>query len=128
MNANRYRRAVAWIILPWLAACTMAGDTAGEAYDGRWPVTSMTRDAECAGLVRGEFVVVEGTVSGQVTHSTEGSFTVSGRVNADGRFQDVQAGGTAVDVTVDGHLTGDAGVGTWRTRDCSGTWSARRAR
>ena len=126
-----HRWVMVWILVPWLAACAAAKDgppAPTQTYDGRWPVSSMTRDADCAGLVRGEFVVVDGVVSGEVTHSTKGAFTVSGWVDAHGRFKEVQAGGTAVDVMVHGRLTADKGVGTWLSRDCSGSWSARRAR
>ena len=99
-----------------------------QSHDGRWLISNVTQDsAACAGLVRGALFIRDGIVNGYVAHSTEGDFAISGWVAPDGRLVDVQAAGTAIAAKVDGRLGTESANGRWRTRDCHGGWSARKA-
>ena len=112
-----------------LTLATLVGATAYAAmpaqaktnFDGNWSVVIITEKGTCDRSYRYPVRISDGMVG----YAGEASFSVSGRVGANGKVTvtvsrgDQRASGS-------GQLSATAGAGSWSGGDCSGTWEAER--
>jgi hypothetical protein len=117
----RVARAAAVFALLAVTALTVTAAHAKPTFDGTWSVLIVTDEGTCDRAYRYPVHISRGVVS----YDGQADFIVSGRVKANGAIAvrvargDQSANGT-------GRLAGSAGAGSWRTGECSGTWSAER--
>jgi hypothetical protein len=98
--------------------------TAGKAnFDGGWSVLIVTEKGTCDRAYRYPVKISNGTVG----YAGSASFTVSGKVGANGAVTVTVARGNQ-SATGTGTLSGEDGGGRWTAAggECSGTWSAER--
>jgi hypothetical protein len=108
-----------------LLASAMAAGAAGAPFDGRWSVLVLTQSGPCDPGYRYEVNVSQGKViyAGDAAIGMQGTVTPSGQVK-------VSVGQGGQHASGSGHLSANAGSGTWRggasNRQCSGRWEAER--
>lgn len=99
-------------------------------YDGTYrpSISANGGSAACHGLVWDRFSIEDGKLSGGLSHSQAGFFTLSGSISPAGQLERARASGTYSTANLKGRFEGTEGSGTWSTSDgqCSGTWSASR--
>jgi hypothetical protein len=107
-----------------LIALSMLGRPAGAAnHDGNWSVLIITEKGDCDRAYRYPLAVSDGHVryTGDAGADVSGTVNPAGAVKVSIRLGDKGANGT-------GHLSGDAGTGTWQGAGsgaaCSGRWEA----
>jgi hypothetical protein len=90
-------------------------------FDGLWSVVIVTERGTCDRAYRYPIRISGGTML------NEGSspVTINGRVAGTGSVNVTVSRGSQ-SATGSGRLSGNIGVGTWRTAECSGTWEAER--
>jgi hypothetical protein len=105
-----------------LVATIPSAAPAASSYDGAWSVTIITQAGNCPSSLRYGVRVARGRVYGD-----DQSYQVNGTVAANGatRVTVSEKGQSASGI---GRLSGNAGVGRWRTStgECSGQWTAER--
>ncbi|MEX0953812.1 MAG: hypothetical protein WDZ83_01215 [Rhizobiaceae bacterium] len=109
-----------------IASAILAGTQASQAsppFDGRWTVTVSAEGENCSSR-RGVPINV---AAGQVRYAGLFGVKAEGRVRPDGDLTIRFAHRKDV-VKATGALEGNSGSGSWvsPTRDCSGTWVARK--
>ena len=100
-------------------------------FDGKWGISIKSNDARavCSGFLNSSDIVVrDGQISGSITHTEAGYLELSGKIESDGKFKDVEAGSSNADVSLTGVLEDMSGSGKWTERgsDCEGTWTFHR--
>jgi uncharacterized membrane protein YgcG len=102
-------------------ACAIMPAQAMTNFDGHWSVVIVTEKGTCDRSYRYPVRITDGAVG----YAGEASFTVSGRVNADGAVTVIVSRGDQR-ASGSGKLSGTSGGGSWSGGDCSGTWQAER--
>jgi hypothetical protein len=105
-----------------LVAAIPSAAPAANSNDGIWSVTIITQAGNCPSSLRYGVRVVGGRVFGD-----DQSYQVNGSVAANGATRvTVSEKGQSASGT--GRLSGNRGVGRWRTTagECSGQWTAER--
>lgn len=107
--------AILLALVPWpVAAAT---------HDGNWSVLIITEKGDCDRAYRYPLAVADGQVryTGDAGANVSGTVSPAGAVKVSIRLGDKGASGS-------GHLSGDAGSGTWQGQgngaSCSGRWEA----
>jgi hypothetical protein len=96
---------------------------AKSSYDGQWSVLIVTQKGTCDRAYRYPVKIDNGAVG----YAGDASFTVSGKVGANGAVTVVVARGSQ-SAKGTGKLSSSDGAGMWTagSGDCSGTWTAER--
>jgi hypothetical protein len=102
-----------------MSAATMAPAEAATSFDGTWRVSVSTDSAHPRCQERTVSLRVE---DGRVRYDGLLAGIASGTVAASGEIT-----ARIAKVSVAGRLAEDSGSGEWRSKNCVGTWSARRA-
>jgi hypothetical protein len=105
-----------------LVATIPSAAPAASSYDGAWTVTIMTQFGNCPSSLRYGVRVARGRVFGDdQSYQVNGSVAANGATRVTVSEQGQSASGT-------GRLSGNAGVGRWRTStgQCAGQWTAER--
>lgn len=110
-----------------IATTTLLGTQAGQAslpFDGRWTVTATADGENCASRYRVPIKVA----AGKVTYAGMFGARAEGKIRPDGKLKVRFAHRNDV-LNATGALKGASGSGRWTspTRDCTGTWVARKA-
>jgi hypothetical protein len=109
-------------VVAGMATALLAGAAVAHAkgnYDGNWSVLIVTDKGPCDRAYRYPVRIANGAVG----YGGQASFTVSGRVQANGAIQvTVSRGNQSARGT--GRLNGASGSGSWRGGECAGTWTA----
>jgi len=118
-------------IPPIAAACMLAASAvpaaapafAKSSYDGQWSVLIVTQKGTCDRAYRYPVKIDNGAVG----YAGDSSFTVSGKVGANGAVTVMVARGSQ-SAKGTGRLSSNDGSGMWTagSGDCSGTWTAER--
>ena len=90
-------------------------------YDGLWSVVIVTKTGSCERAYRYPVRIANGIL-------------VNGRRRRDSIYGDVRDDGSITvilndgrkEATASGRLSGAAGAGSWRARECAGSWEAER--
>lgn len=100
-----------------------AGPTVAQEFDGLWNVDVNVRRGECP---EGSSFPVR-VAGGRIAYAGNLDIDAGGTVAADGRVSALFRRGPDR-LNASGRLTGRAGSGQWTapTRNCAGTWRARR--
>ena len=103
----------------FISAVTLASAQASGSFDGTWrvSVSTDTENAKCK-----ERTVSLRVEDGRVSYDGILGGLASGTVEASGEIT-----AQIAKVRVAGRLSEDIGSGAWRSKNCVGTWSARRA-
>jgi hypothetical protein len=109
-----------------LASTTLSGTQTSQAslpFDGRWTVTVSAKGENCSS----RYTVPIKVAAGQVSYAGSFSAEAKGRIRPDGDLK-VRLSHRKDVVNATGALKGKSGSGRWisPTRDCSGTWVARK--
>ena len=110
-----------------LAVATVPASTAPSAgkpnFDGAWSVLIVTEKGTCDRAYRYPIKIENGTVD----YAGSASFTVTGKVGANGAVTVTVARGNQ-SASGTGRMSLSDGSGRWQTAggECSGTWSAER--
>jgi hypothetical protein len=107
-----------------LAAAVVPAATAPAGkpnFDGAWSVLIVTEKGTCDRAYRYPIKIENGTVD----YAGTASFTVSGKVGANGAVT-VKVSRGSQSANGSGHMSSTDGAGRWQTAggECSGTWSA----
>jgi hypothetical protein len=108
-----------------LGAAALTGITVAQArtsptgYDGTWSVLIVTDKGSCDRAYRYPVRIRNGSVG----YAGQASFTVTGRVAANGAVT-VRVSRGNQSASGSGRLRGNSGGGSWRGGDCSGHWTA----
>jgi hypothetical protein len=118
------RFAPALTALAMLAAATVPASSvpAGKPnFDGAWSVLIVTEKGTCDRAYRYPIKIANGTVD----YAGTASFTVTGKVGANGAVTVTVSRGSQ-SANGSGRLSESDGIGRWQTAsgECSGTWSA----
>jgi hypothetical protein len=100
---------VAALAMPALAA---------QPFDGDWHVSVKSRNKNPGCIATTVALRVD---EGNVSYAGMFGGLVSGKVDRAGRLHARMA-----EVKVSGKLVADSGSGAWKSRNCAGTWQARR--
>jgi hypothetical protein len=93
---------------------------ASTGYDGHWNVQISSNRPNCPSGASFSIAIERGQVA-----STGGMFNASGRVADTGIINVVLSSGLKRASGL-GHLSADAGSGTWHGAMCSGSWNAQK--
>jgi hypothetical protein len=108
-----------------LALATMLGAavpaTSAPIYDGLWSVVIVTETGTCDRAYRYPVRIANGTL----VNAGNSAVSITGSVRDNGAIIVTLSSGHK-DATASGRLSGTTGAGSWRGRDCAGTWEAER--
>jgi hypothetical protein len=108
------------LLLVAVAVCALLLSSAGQArfsYDGRWRVEAVADPSKCSDRYSVAIRVANGQISGVFFGAVAG-----GTVDNGGKLV------LRIDVVrATGALAARTGVGRWKSPDCNGSWTARRA-
>jgi hypothetical protein len=90
-------------------------------YDGRWNVLAITEKGSCDTGYRHEVSVGKG----RVIYVGDAAIGMDGTIAANGGVK-VSIGRNGESASGTGRLSANAGIGTWRSDDCSDRWEAER--
>ncbi len=122
MNSSRdHIRWAAGALIAAAAALTATSSLALPRYDGVWSVSIVTKKGDCIASYRYPMRIANGVVA----NGGDMAIDVSGRVAANGAVRVIISHGDTHAAGL-GRLAANAGHGSWKTRSCSGSWTAER--
>jgi hypothetical protein len=94
---------------------------AAPSFDGVWSVSIVTTKGDCIASYRYPMLISKGVLAngGDMAIDVRGRVASNGTIKVEVSHGDQRAMGT-------GHLSGQAGGGSWHAATCSGSWSATR--
>ena len=107
-----------------IAGVAAPANASAAAHDGKWIVSVVSESGTC----RARYTVPIRVEDGQVTYAGAFRAEASGRVNPTGKLK-VSFSHKEQVLDASGSLQGRSGYGSWKspTKDCAGTWMARKA-